>query len=80
MPTFGPSWVNLYGTQRTYTYKQARRKEDELNRGLGDGVAYRGRILMAIKATPSKDMLKTGAIVRPTPPVSEVNLTASLVF
>lgn len=73
MPTFGPSWVNLYGTPRTYTYEQARRPDDELNRNLGEGVAYRGRLLIAIRAQPSKDAMKTGAIVRGTPPVSEVN-------
>lgn len=72
MPTFGPSWVNLYGTPRTYTYEQARRPDDELNRSLGEGVAYRGRLLLAIKAQPSKDAMKTGAIVRGTPPVSDV--------
>ncbi|KAL5107681.1 Otoferlin [Taenia crassiceps] len=72
MPTFGPSWVNLYGSQRTYTYEQARRPDDELNRSLGEGVAYRGRLLIAIKAQPSKDAMKTGAILRATPPVSEL--------
>lgn len=72
MPTFGPSWVNLYGSPRTYTYEQARRPDDELNRSLGEGVAYRGRLLIAIKAQPSKDAMKTGAILRGTPPVSEV--------
>ncbi|VDM32227.1 unnamed protein product [Hydatigera taeniaeformis] len=72
MPTFGPSWVNLYGSPRTYTYEQARRPDDELNRSLGEGVAYRGRLLIAIKAQPSKDAMKTGAILRGTPPVSEL--------
>uniref|UniRef100_A0A5K3EPL3 Otoferlin n=1 Tax=Mesocestoides corti TaxID=53468 RepID=A0A5K3EPL3_MESCO len=72
MPTFGPSWVNLYGAPRTYTYEQAKRPEDELNRSLGEGVAYRGRLLVAIKAQPSKDAMKTGAILRGTPPVSEL--------
>ncbi|KAH9281037.1 Otoferlin [Echinococcus granulosus] len=71
MPTFGPSWVNLYGSPRTYTYEQARRPDDELNKSLGEGVAYRGRLLIAIKAQPSKDAMKTGAILRGTPPVSE---------
>lgn len=72
MPTFGPSWVNLYGSPRTYTYEQARRPDDELNKSLGEGVAYRGRLLIAIKAQPSKDAMKTGAILRGTPPVSEL--------
>ncbi len=73
MPTFGPSWVNLYGTPRTYTYDQAKRPEDELNKNLGEGVAFRGRLLMAIKAQPSKEVMKTGAILRGTPSVSEVS-------
>ncbi|KAM7542103.1 hypothetical protein Aperf_G00000009480 [Anoplocephala perfoliata] len=72
VPTFGPSWVNLYGTPRTYTYGQALRPNDELNRSLGEGVAYRGRLLLAIKAQPSKNAMKTGAIVHATPPVSEL--------
>ncbi len=72
MPTFGPAWVNLYGSSRTYTYAQARRPDDELNMNLGEGIAYRGRLLMAIKASPSKDVIKTGTIIRGTPSVSEV--------
>ncbi len=74
MPTFGPSWVNLYGTPRAYTYDQAKRPEDELNKNLGEGVAFRGRLLMAIKAQPSKEVMKTGAILRGTPSVSEVSV------
>uniref|UniRef100_A0A665XBH9 Fer-1 like family member 4 n=1 Tax=Echeneis naucrates TaxID=173247 RepID=A0A665XBH9_ECHNA len=44
-PTFGPSWVNLYGSPQNSTlgdYHQA------LNQGLGEGIFYRGRLLLAL--------------------------------
>ncbi|PAA77782.1 hypothetical protein BOX15_Mlig015782g1 [Macrostomum lignano] len=49
LPIFGPSWVNLYGTPRNYNYENMFHPKEELNRGMGEGVAYRGRLLMAIK-------------------------------
>uniref|UniRef100_A0A0X3NX87 C2 domain-containing protein n=1 Tax=Schistocephalus solidus TaxID=70667 RepID=A0A0X3NX87_SCHSO len=72
LPSFGPSWVNLYGTPRTYTYEQMKRPHDELNRNLGEGVAFRGRLLMTIQAKPSMETMKTGAFSKGTPAVSEL--------
>ncbi|VDK75084.1 unnamed protein product, partial [Dibothriocephalus latus] len=72
LPSFGPSWVNLYGTPRTYTYEQMKRPHDELNRNLGEGVAFRGRLLMTIQAKPSMETMKTGAFSKATPAVSEL--------
>ncbi|KAL7058719.1 hypothetical protein AAHC03_013308 [Spirometra sp. Aus1] len=72
LPSFGPSWVNLYGTPRTYTYEQMKRPHDELNRNLGEGVAFRGRLLMTIQAKPSVETMKTGAFSKATPAVSEL--------
>ncbi|XP_063311821.1 fer-1-like protein 4 [Pelobates fuscus] len=44
-PTFGPSWVNLYGSPQNYTLRDIHR---DMNEGLGEGVFYRGRILVAL--------------------------------
>ncbi|XP_041358290.1 otoferlin-like [Gigantopelta aegis] len=46
LPTFGPCWINLYGSTRYY---QIRDQHMHLNDGLGEGVSFRGRILFAIK-------------------------------
>ncbi|KAM4691339.1 fer-1-like protein 4 [Rhinophrynus dorsalis] len=44
-PTFGPAWVNLYGSPQNYTLRDVHR---DLNEGLGEGIFYRGRILVAV--------------------------------
>lgn len=44
-PTFGPAWVYLYGSPQNSVLRDAHR---DLNEGLGDGIYYRGRILMAV--------------------------------
>ncbi len=46
MPAFGASWIYLYGAPRSYKMIS---DHDELNEGLGEGVAYRGRILLSIQ-------------------------------
>ncbi|GIY69883.1 otoferlin [Caerostris darwini] len=46
LPTFGPSYVYLYGSPRDYSLFD---EHTTLNDGLGEGVMYRGRILMAVK-------------------------------
>lgn len=47
MPTFGPCWVNLYGSTRDFSLFD---EHNSLNAGLGEGVGYRGRLLMAVQA------------------------------
>lgn len=42
---FGPAWVNLYGSPQNSALRDIHK---ELNEGMGEGVFYRGRILMAI--------------------------------
>ncbi|XP_068119730.1 fer-1-like protein 4 [Hyperolius riggenbachi] len=44
-PTFGPAWLNLYGSPQNYTLRDVHR---DLNEGLGEGIFYRGRILVAV--------------------------------
>ncbi|XP_074856486.1 myoferlin isoform X2 [Carettochelys insculpta] len=46
LPTFGPCYLNLYGSPREYTGFPD--PYDELNSGKEEGVAYRGRILVAL--------------------------------
>ncbi|NWQ85171.1 FR1L4 protein, partial [Burhinus bistriatus] len=44
-PTFGPAWVNLYGSPQNSALRDIHK---DLNKGMGEGIFYRGRILMAI--------------------------------
>ena len=49
LPTLGPTWIFLYGSPREYTIN---RSNDGLDRGLGEAVCYRGRLLMQIDCQP----------------------------
>ncbi|KFW89781.1 Fer-1-like 4, partial [Phalacrocorax carbo] len=44
-PTFGPAWVNLYGSPQNSALWDIHK---DLNEGMGEGIFYRGRILLAI--------------------------------
>uniref|UniRef100_A0A674K3L5 Myoferlin n=1 Tax=Terrapene triunguis TaxID=2587831 RepID=A0A674K3L5_9SAUR len=46
LPTFGPCYLNLYGSPREYTGFAD--PYDELNSGKEEGVAYRGRVLVEL--------------------------------
>eukprot|EP00794_Sanderia_malayensis_P004875 gene4875-5514_t len=46
LPVFGPSWVNFYGSTRDYAMFD---EHNDLNNGIGEGIAYRGRLLMAVE-------------------------------
>ncbi|XP_071147847.1 otoferlin-like isoform X5 [Mytilus edulis] len=46
LPTFGPCWINLYGSTRDYSLLD---EHTHLNDGLGEGVSYRGRLLISMK-------------------------------
>ncbi|KAL3867777.1 hypothetical protein ACJMK2_040627 [Sinanodonta woodiana] len=70
MPTFGPTWVNLYGSTRDYSLLD---EHTHLNDGLGEGVSFRGRILVAIK-TEILDSIECGPAtveVEATQPIPE---------
>ncbi|XP_006879370.1 PREDICTED: fer-1-like protein 6 [Elephantulus edwardii] len=45
LPTFGPAWINLYGSPRNHSLID---DYQELNEGFGEGVSFRGRILVEI--------------------------------
>uniref|UniRef100_A0A4W3IZ26 Fer-1 like family member 6 n=1 Tax=Callorhinchus milii TaxID=7868 RepID=A0A4W3IZ26_CALMI len=45
LPTFGPAWINLYGSTRNYSLMD---DNQELNEGFGEGVSFRGRLLIEI--------------------------------
>ncbi|XP_012860210.1 dysferlin [Echinops telfairi] len=47
LPTFGPCYVNLYGSPREFTGFPD--PYAELNMGKGEGVAYRGRLLLSLE-------------------------------
>lgn len=46
LPTYGPSFVHLYGSTRDYNLLD---QNSNLNTGLGEGVSYRARLLVAIR-------------------------------
>ncbi|XP_053689019.1 otoferlin-like [Sabethes cyaneus] len=46
LPTYGPSFVHLYGSTRDYNLID---QNSNLNTGLGEGVSYRARLLLAIR-------------------------------
>lgn len=74
LPTFGPTYVNLYGAPRNYTVIN---EHSNLNEGLGEGVAFRGRILLGL-AVDLVDMAASDGqgssevIVENVPSLSEV--------
>ena len=49
LPTFGPSFINFYGSPRRYNYSDE--ETEELNEGLGEGSAFRGRLLLQMTTT-----------------------------
>ncbi|XP_035263929.1 fer-1-like protein 6 isoform X2 [Anguilla anguilla] len=45
LPTFGPAWINLYGSTRNFSLGD---DGQELNEGVGEGVAFRGRVFLEV--------------------------------
>ncbi|RUS83182.1 hypothetical protein EGW08_009039, partial [Elysia chlorotica] len=70
LPTYGPAWVNLYGSTRNY---HVLTKHGHLNDGLGEGVSYRGRLLLALRTEiiEGEDVGATMVEVEASPPISE---------
>lgn len=72
MPMFGPTWVPLYGRPRNYTFDNWINYDKELNLGFGEGVAYRGRLLLAIKTKITDSRSRVGVSRRKTPNINLV--------
>ncbi|GFS11452.1 otoferlin [Elysia marginata] len=70
LPTYGPAWVNLYGSTRDY---HVLTKHGHLNDGLGEGVSYRGRLLVALRTEiiEGEDLGATMVEVEASSPISE---------
>ena len=71
IPTFGPAFIHLYGSTRDYNFID---EHSNLNDGLGEGVSYRGRILIALKTdiSDSIDTAPSEVEVMPTQTINEV--------
>ncbi|XP_066141603.1 otoferlin-like isoform X2 [Euwallacea fornicatus] len=78
-PTFGPSFVHMYGSTRDYCILD---EHSSLNTGLGEGVSYRARLLMSIKTeiTENIDLLPSGVCLEPTLPLNEAAFTRNEEF
>ncbi|XP_051880281.1 otoferlin isoform X3 [Pristis pectinata] len=73
LPTFGPSWVNMYGSTRNYTLMD---EHQDLNEGLGEGVSFRARLLISIgmeilDTTSTEIMSSTEVQVESIPQLSD---------
>jgi len=71
LPTFGPAFIHLYGSTRDYSLLD---EHASLNQGLGEGVSYRARLLIAIRTeiTDNIDFAPSGVEVEPSYPITEV--------
>ena len=71
IPTFGPAFIHLYGSTRDYSLID---EHSNLNAGLGEGVSYRGRLLIALKTdiSDSIDTAPSEVEVEPTQTIHEV--------
>ncbi|XP_076264991.1 otoferlin-like isoform X1 [Rhynchophorus ferrugineus] len=72
LPTFGPSFIHLYGSTRDYSLID---EHSSLNTGLGEGVSYRARLLISIRTEISDNIDLTPAAVElePTVPINETS-------
>jgi hypothetical protein len=71
LPTYGPSFIHLYGSTRDYSLLDS---NSTLNTGLGEGVSYRARLLIAIRTeiTDNADISTDKNVeVEPTYPIQE---------
>ncbi|XP_061500462.1 otoferlin [Anopheles gambiae] len=71
LPTYGPSFVHLYGSTRDYNLLD---QHSNLNTGLGEGVSYRARLLIAIRTeiTDNVELFADKNVeVEPTLPICE---------
>ena len=76
VPTFGPAFIHLYGSTRDYNFID---EHSNLNDGLGEGVSYRGRIMIALKTdiSDSIDTAPSEVEVMATQTINEVQYRVS---
>ena len=74
LPTYGPCWINLYGSTRNYSLLE---EHSHLNEGLDEGVSYRGRLLvsLATEILDGPDVGPPAVEVESTLPLSTVSCT-----
>ncbi|XP_017548337.1 fer-1-like protein 4 [Pygocentrus nattereri] len=72
-PTFGPSWLNLYGSPQNSTLRDI---HQDLNEGLSDGIFYRGRVLLALSveiySSPAAAVVESKSIVNIKSPLNKL--------
>ncbi|XP_064639493.1 otoferlin-like isoform X3 [Lineus longissimus] len=75
LPQMGPCWINFYGAPRGQTLKDKMEKHNEMNLGQGEGSAYRGRLMIAIKTelieADEYEAIQNGVDVSQANPVSD---------
>ncbi|XP_035446116.2 otoferlin isoform X5 [Spodoptera frugiperda] len=72
LPTFGPAYIYMYGSTRDYSLLD---QHAGLNMGMGEGVSYRGRLLVSIR-TEIIDGIEcplSDVEVEPIPPINEAS-------
>lgn len=72
LPQFGPCFINFYGSTREFTNLPD--EHDDLNQGIGEGCAYRGRVLVELQTTLNEDIAKA------TGPLSNEDVIAAQPF
>ncbi|XP_069993363.1 otoferlin-like isoform X1 [Penaeus vannamei] len=72
LPTFGPAYVYMYGSTRDGSVMD---ENSALNAGLGEGIAYRGRVLISVRCqiTDQLDVAPSEVEVENTLPIQESN-------
>nr|CDS32028.1 myoferlin [Hymenolepis microstoma] len=63
LPTFGPSFINLYGSTREFTDMPDKYKA--LNLAKGEGCAYRGRVFCELQTELLDEMPQSGVVPIP---------------
>ncbi|XP_047543400.1 otoferlin-like [Vanessa atalanta] len=72
LPTFGPSYIYMYGSTRDYTLLD---QHSGLNLGMGEGVAYRARVLVSIRTEiiDSFEFPSSNVVIEPIIPIHEAS-------
>ena len=80
LPTYGPAFIHLYGSTRDYSLLD---QHSTLNTGLGEGVSYRARLLIAMRTEITDNIEAIGdknVEIEQTHPISESSYSKSEEF